>query len=98
MTGTIDELLGTEVTVVSTASGKTIYSSASATLQVVADNSGGYFRVENTAAAGINRYVSQSGNAIPANVPLLGPGGTTMIGVPLDVRRALTHFLDEDPR
>ena len=98
MTGAIDRLLGTEVTAASTASGKTIYSSGSTTLQVISDNAGGYFRVEDTAAKGIDRYVSQYGNAIPANVPLLGSGGTTMIGVPRDVRQALTHFLDEDPR
>ncbi|MCL4807650.1 MAG: hypothetical protein KJ062_07630 [Thermoanaerobaculia bacterium] len=79
-----------------TASGKTIFRNPESGLQVVYDEAGNYFRVENPAAAGVGRYLDASGNVIPANVPLVKPTGTGQTGVPPEVRKALTHFSNSD--
>ncbi|GKS77164.1 hypothetical protein AVME950_19730 [Acidovorax sp. SUPP950] len=89
---TISLIGGDKPTISYTTSGKTIYANPSTGLQVVYDNAGNYFRVENTNVIGPLRYTDQFGNPIPANVPLVKPSGTTQTGVPSDVRNGLTHF------
>ncbi|MBR0726905.1 RHS repeat-associated core domain-containing protein, partial [Bradyrhizobium manausense] len=93
---TVANVSGTNPTITYTASGKTIYANPETGLQVVYDNAGNYFRVENTNVTGALRYTDQYGNAIPANVPLVKPSGSTQTGVPPEVRRALTHFNNTD--
>ncbi|HVE84138.1 MAG TPA: hypothetical protein VND93_14875 [Myxococcales bacterium] len=94
---TIERIAGPRPVVTTTASGKTIYANPSTGLQVVYDRAGNYFRIENPAANGPTRYLDQFGKPIPPNTPVVGPKGTTMTGVPADVRNALTHFLNSDP-
>ncbi|WP_323144389.1 hemagglutinin repeat-containing protein [Massilia phyllosphaerae] len=79
-----------------TESGKTLYRNPESGLQVVYDNAGRYFRVEDTNVNGPLRYTDQFGQPIPNNVPLLNKRGTSQTGVPSDVRKALTHFTDSD--
>jgi RHS repeat-associated protein len=93
---TIANVAGRNPTISHTASGKTIYTNPQSGMQVVYDNAGNYFRVENTNVAGPLRYTDQYGNAISANVPLVKGTGSTQTGVPADVRRALTHFNNTD--
>jgi hypothetical protein len=75
-----------------------IYTNPDTGMQVVYDVEGGYFRIENpNASSYADRYLDLNGNPIPANVPLLRPDGTySMVGVPRDVRNALTHFWNSD--
>jgi hypothetical protein len=93
---TVSLIAGENPVVSYTTSGKTIYANPNTSLQVVFDNAGNYLRVENTSITGPLRYTDQFGKSIPANVPLVKPSGTTQIGVPSDVRNALTHFSNTD--
>jgi len=93
---TVRRFAGDNPVVQTTASGKTIYKNGQTGIQVVYDNAGNYFRIENTKASGVNRYLDLNGNPIPANVPLIKPGRTTQTGVPSDVRDSVTHFLNTD--
>jgi hypothetical protein len=79
-----------------TKSGKTIFRHPSNGMQVVYDNSGKYFRVENTLVKGALRYTDQFGKIIPNNVALIKVKGIGQTGVPDDIRAALTHFNDMD--
>jgi filamentous hemagglutinin len=93
---TVSSIAGDNPVVSYTVSGKTLYANPSTGMQVVYDNAGNYFRIENTNVTGPLRYTDQFGNPIPANVPLVKPSGTTQTGVPSDVRNALTHFTNTD--
>jgi RHS repeat-associated protein len=93
---TISTVAGDAAVVTKTASGKVIYTHPETGVQVVHDVAGNYFRVENPAAIGSRRYLDQFGKLIPDNVPLVKPRGSTEIGVPKDVRNALTHFNNAD--
>ena len=53
------------------------------------DNAGGYYRIRG--ADGTYRMLD--GSTVPANVPILNSGGgSSMAGVPKDLRQGLTHF------
>jgi hypothetical protein len=93
---TVGRIAGPNPIVETTASGKQIFRNPDTGLQVVYDTAGNYFRVENPGVQGVGRYLDLFGNEIPANVPLVGPRGTTQTGVPRDVRNGLTHFLNVD--
>ncbi len=93
---TITQVVGRNPVVTYTESGKTIYTNSTTGMQVVYDNAGRYFRVENTNATGSLRFTDQFGKPIPNNIPLIQPSKTTQTGVPSDVRNALTHFKDID--
>ena len=93
---TIRRIAGDNPVVEYTTSGKTIYRNPQTGLQVVYDNAGKYFRVENSAGSGTAQFVDQFGKPIPDNVPLAKPDSVTQTGVPKNVRNALTHFLDAD--
>lgn len=93
---TIAQVAGKNPVVTYTESGKTIYTNSTTGMQVVYDNAGRYFRIENTNATGPLRFTDQFGKPIPNNVPLIQPSKTTLVGVPSDVRNALTHFKDID--
>lgn len=93
---TIGRLAGQSPVVELTASGKSIYRNPETGIQVVYDNDGKYFRVENPAAQGTGRYLDQFGKPIPNNVPLVRPDKIAQTGVPGDVRDAITHFMDAD--
>lgn len=90
---TVESIAGSNPAITYTVSGKTIYTNSTTGASVVYDNAGNYYRVRNAAG----QYLDQSGNAIPNNVPLVGPNKTTQTGVPRDVRNALTHFNNTDP-
>ncbi len=51
---------------ITTSTGKTIYKNSETGMQVVVDNSGGYFRIENTNISGKRVYTDLTGN-IPSN-------------------------------
>ena len=93
---TIARIAGDNPVITYTASGKTLYTNPTTGKQVVYDNAGKYFRVEDTAVSGPLRYTDQFGNTIPNNVPLIKNSGTSKTGVPADIRKALTHFTDSD--
>ncbi|MCP4529089.1 MAG: RHS repeat-associated core domain-containing protein [Aestuariibacter sp.] len=93
---TIGRIAGNNSIIEITGSGKTIYRNPDSGLQVVYDNAGNYFRVENPNATGVGQYLDLYGNEIPANVRLVGPNGVTQTGLPPDVRKALTHFKNTD--
>ncbi len=93
---TVRNIAGDNPVTTYTASGKTVYTNPSNGMQVVYDNTGNYFRVEDTTVTGPLRYTDQFGKPIPANVPLIKQSGTTQTGVPSDVRNALTHFTNTD--
>ncbi|WP_143167641.1 hypothetical protein [Massilia sp. CF038] len=93
---TIANIAGDNPVITYTESGKTIYANPTTGKQVVYDNAGKYFRVEDTTVSGPLRYTDQFGNPIPNNVPLIKKSGTSQTGVPADVRKALTHFTDGD--
>lgn len=92
---TIDRVAGQNPKITTTPQ-KTVFSNPKTGVQVVYDNAGNYFRVENPGVSGALRYLDQFGKPIPANVPLIGPKGVTHTGVPGAVRRALTHFMNID--
>lgn len=93
---TIKNIAGDDPVVTYTDSGKTLYTNPTTGKQVVYDNAGRYFRVEDTTMKGPLRYTDQFGKPIPNNVPLIKKTGTSQTGVPADVRKALTHFTDSD--
>ena len=93
---TIMNIAGPNPQITYTASGKTLYLNTQTGLQVVYDNAGNYFRVEDTNVTGPLRYTDQFGNPIPNNVPLIKTSGTTQMGLPSDIRNALTHFTNTD--
>ena len=93
---TIKSIAGDSPVITYTESGKTLYTNPATGMQVVYDNAGKYFRVEDTTVTGPLRYTDQFGKPIPNNVPLIKQSNTTQIGVPPDVRNALTHFTDID--
>ena len=95
---TIARIAGPRPDITHTESGKTIYRNPSTGLQVVYDNAGRYFRVEDTGAAGTGaaQYVDQFGKPIPGNVPEFKSSRTRRTGIPPEVREALTHFKDTD--
>jgi hypothetical protein len=93
---TIARIAGDDPMITYTASAKTIYLNPATGKQVVYDNAGKYFRVEDTTVTGPLRYTDQFGHQIPNNVPLIKQLGTSQTGVPADVRKALTHFSDGD--
>jgi hypothetical protein len=68
---------------------KTMLTNAASGTEVIIDNAGGYFRVRG--ADGVYRMLD--GSPVPANVPILKPGGgSSLAGVPKAIRQALTHF------
>ncbi|WP_199179990.1 VENN motif pre-toxin domain-containing protein, partial [Chromobacterium sinusclupearum] len=89
---TVKNLVGDSPEITFTQSGKTIYSNPKTGISVVYDNSGNYYRIQNSAG----QYLDQSGNAMPNNVPLIKPNKTSQTGVPSDVKNALTHFNNVD--
>lgn len=93
LSDTVRNIVGSSPDVTYTTSGKTIYTNPTTGMAVVYDNAGNYYRVQN----GAGQYLDQSGNAIPNNVPLIGPNKTTQTGVPSGVRNGLTHFNNTDP-
>ncbi|NRR31473.1 LysM peptidoglycan-binding domain-containing protein [Oxalobacteraceae bacterium] len=93
---TIANIAGENPIITYTESGKTLYTNPSTGLQVVYDNAGKYFRIEDTNMTGPLRYTDQFGQPIPNNVSLIKSTGTSQTGVPGDVRKALTHFTDSD--
>lgn len=94
--GTVDLIAGDSSVVTYTNSGKTLYTNPATGKQVVYDNAGNYFRVEDTTVTGPLRYTDQFGKPIPNNVPLIKPNGVSQTGIPSDVRKALTHFTNTD--
>ncbi len=56
---------------VTTSTGKTLYTNSKTGMQVVSDNAGGYFRIENTTLSGKRRYTDLNGN-IPNNKTVNG--------------------------
>ncbi|HFK5599126.1 TPA: hypothetical protein ACG0AT_003712, partial [Elizabethkingia anophelis] len=56
---------------VANASGKTIYNNSETGIQVVYDNNGNYFRVENTNLSGKRNYLDMDGN-VPNNKTING--------------------------
>jgi hypothetical protein len=85
---TVGEVAGPNPVVTSTAQ-KTIYTNPTTGTQVIYDRAGNYFRI----ADGNGQYLMLNGQPVPANVPILKPGGgSAMSGVPKDVRNGLTHF------
>jgi uncharacterized protein YukE len=84
--------------VVAKGGAKTVYRNPKTGLQVVYDVGGNYFRVQNRAQSGsIGEYLDETGNIIPANLPVLrAGGGYTLQGVPRSVRQGLTHFMNTD--
>ena len=60
---------------------KTTVTGANGT-EVIIDQAGGYFRIRGS--DGVYRMLD--GSPVPANVPIIKPGGSTMSGVPKDVR------------
>ncbi|MEJ8800270.1 VENN motif pre-toxin domain-containing protein, partial [Trinickia caryophylli] len=93
LSATVQNIVGSNPDVTYTTSGKTIYTNPATGMSVVYDNAGNYYRVQN----GAGQYLDQSGNAVPNNVPLIGPNRTTQTGVPSGVRNGLTHFNNTDP-
>jgi RHS repeat-associated protein len=93
---TIARIAGDNPVISYTESGKTLYLNPMTGKQVVYDNAGRYFRVEDTTVTGPMRYTDQFGSPIPNNVPLIKKSGISQTGVPIDVRKALTHFTDSD--
>jgi filamentous hemagglutinin len=76
-----------------------LYTNPQTGIRVVYDPQGNYFRVEDPSARSeVDRYLDQNGQRLPQNVPLVGQERTTQTGVPRDVRKALTHFKNSDPK
>lgn len=96
LSDTIASIAGDNPTITYTESGKTIYANPTNGMQVVYDNAGNYFRVQNTNVNGVLSYTDQFGNPIPNNVPLIQQSNTIQTGVPTSVRNALTHFTNTD--
>lgn len=94
---TIARIAGPNPVVSAQENGKILYSNPQTGVRVVYDRAGNYFRVEDPRITSNLRYLDQHGRPIPANTPILGPGGTTMTGVPTAVRNSLTHFINSDP-
>lgn len=68
---------------------KTILTKSSTGTEVIMDNAGGYYRIRGADGS----YRMLDGSAVPDNVPMLNPGGgSSMSGVPKDIRQGLTHF------
>jgi hypothetical protein len=76
--------------------GKIILKNKETGMKVIYDQSGNYFRVLDPKLPKNIRYVSEYGNPIPANLPLIKEGRTIWSGLPPWLRRALTHFLNID--
>lgn len=93
---TVALVAGEKPIVTYTTSGKTLYKNPATGKQVVYDNAGNYFRVEDTTITGPLRYTDQFGKSIPNNVVIVREGGYSQTGIPSDVRRALTHFSNTD--
>lgn len=94
---TVKRIAGDNPIIQKTKSGKILYRNPQSGLQVVYDQPGNYFRVENPNATAVAaRYLDQFGKEIPANVSVIRPRGTTQTGVPQDVRQVLTHFRNTD--
>jgi hypothetical protein len=96
--GTIRRIAGEEPIIQTTKTGKVIYQNPDTGIQVIHDIAGNYFRVRDPNIRGIEGYLDQYGNPIPANVPVVGPGRTTHPGVPRDLRQTLTHFMNADTK
>jgi hypothetical protein len=93
---TVALVAGEKPIVTYTTSGKTLYKNPATGKQVVYDNAGNYFRVEDTTITGPLRYTDQFGKPIPNNVVIVREGGYSQTGIPSDIRRALTHFSNTD--
>src|SRR5690554_1554918 len=76
---------------VKTSTGKTIYKNNETGIQVVADDAGNYFRIENTNITSKNRYLDLDGN-IPNNKVINGK----TIGRSRDEYQQATHFKNMD--
>ncbi len=75
-----------------TNTGKTIYKNDTTGKQVVYDNDGNYFRIEDTNLSGKRVYTDINGDPIPNNVIVNGK----QMGLSQSEYNRLTHFNNKD--